>query len=309
MRIIPRNTKVKMTFYKSVTIADVVIGFIGLVLIAIALSSNLSFKFLIAGGVFILFVPLYITINEDRLYRIVGYFFKHLFVRKKYRKCKPGETIKNDAENVIPYERVCGNGIIALKDMRYAGVLEVRPIDFRMLNEYEQNELIDGALSKILNSTPVGSEIDIVKIERPLILDNFIADEMERIVKLGESREKGELKQEEYEPRIDVIQDRITVIDELNSDKPIFYSRYYLVFHGGNERELTGLLRYAAVTLQSSGIEAHILSDKELTAFIRYNIDSNFDERILGKTNNNERYFVPNELRFGLTSTEQNGKP
>ena len=71
-----------MTFYKSVTIADVVIGFIGLVLIAIALSSNLSFKFLIAGGILILFVPLYITINEDRLYRIVGYFFKHLFVRK-----------------------------------------------------------------------------------------------------------------------------------------------------------------------------------------------------------------------------------
>ena len=118
MRIIPKNTKVKMTFYKSVTIADVVIGFIGLVLIAIALSSNLSFKFLIAGGIFILFVPLYITINEDRLYRIVGYFFKHLFVRKKYRKCKSGEPIKNDVENVTPYEKECGNGIIALKDMR-----------------------------------------------------------------------------------------------------------------------------------------------------------------------------------------------
>ncbi len=308
MRIIPKNTKVKMTFYKSVTIADVVIGFIGLVLIAIALSSNLSFKFLIAGGIFILFVPLYITINEDRLYRIVGYFFKHLFVRKKYRKCKSGEPIKNDVENVTPYEKECGNGIIALKDMRYAGVLEVRPIDFRMLNEYEQNELIDGALSKVLNNVPIGSGIDIVKIERPLILDNFIADEMERIVKLGEGREKGELKQEEYEPRIDVIQDRIAVIDELNSDKPIFYSRYYLVFHGGNERELAGQLRYAAVTLQSSGIEAHILNDKELTAFIRYNIDGNFDERVLGKTTNYVRYFAPNDLRFGLTATEQNGK-
>lgn len=43
MRIIPKNTKVKMTFYKSVTVADVVIGFIGLVLIAIALSSKSVF--------------------------------------------------------------------------------------------------------------------------------------------------------------------------------------------------------------------------------------------------------------------------
>ena len=65
MRIIPKNTKVKMTFYKSVTVADVVIGFIGLVLIAIALSSNLAFKFLIAGGILVLFIPLYITFNED----------------------------------------------------------------------------------------------------------------------------------------------------------------------------------------------------------------------------------------------------
>ena len=67
MRIIPKNTKVKMTFYKSVTIPDVIIGFVGLVLIAIALSSNLAFKALIAGGILTFFVPLYITINGDRV--------------------------------------------------------------------------------------------------------------------------------------------------------------------------------------------------------------------------------------------------
>ena len=120
MRIIPKNTKVKMTFYKSVTVADVVIGFIGLVLIAIALSSNLAFKFLIAGGILVLFIPLYITFNEDRVYRLVGYLFRHLFVRKKYKKATKGEVIKNDVEGVVPYERICGGGIISLKDMHYA---------------------------------------------------------------------------------------------------------------------------------------------------------------------------------------------
>ena len=86
MRIIPKNTKVKMTFYKSVTVADVVIGFIGLVLIAIALSSNLAFKFLIAGGILVLFIPLYITFNEDRVYRLVGYLFPALVCSEKVQK-------------------------------------------------------------------------------------------------------------------------------------------------------------------------------------------------------------------------------
>lgn len=308
MRIIPKNTKVKMTFYKSVTVADVVIGFIGLVLIAIALSSNLAFKFLIAGGILVLFIPLYITFNEDRVYRLVGYLFRHLFVRKKYKKATKGEVIKNDVEGVVPYERICGGGIISLKDMHYAGIIEVQPVDFRMLNEFSQNELIDGAISKVLNNVPVGYEADIVKVERPLILDNFIGDELERIVRLGESKERGELRKEEYEPRVDLIQDRIALIDEINSSRPIYYSRYYLVLHGGSEKELSANMRYAAITLQSSGINAHILSDKELAVFIRYTIDYDFDERVLDKTKRYGSFFAPSELKFGLTSTQQNGK-
>lgn len=106
--------------------------------------------------------------------------------------------------------------------MHYAGIIEVQPVDFRMLNEFSQNELIDGAISKVLNNVPVGYEADIVKVERPLILDNFIGDELERIVRLGESKERGELRKEEYEPRVDLIQDRIALIDEINSSRPIF---------------------------------------------------------------------------------------
>ena len=105
MRIIPKKTKIKMTFYKGVTLSDVIVGFIGLVLVAIALSSNLSFRFLIAGGIMISFFPLFISINGDRLYKIVGYFFKHLVSRKKFKKAKKGEQLKNDVESVIGIER------------------------------------------------------------------------------------------------------------------------------------------------------------------------------------------------------------
>lgn len=308
MRIIPKNTKIKMTFYKGVTIADVIVGFVGMVLIAIALSSNLSFRFLIAGGILVFFVPLFITINGDRLYKVVAYFFKHIVSRKKYRKAKKGEVLKNDIEGVIPYDRISGDGIIALKDLRFAGVMEIHPVDFRMLGEFDQNELIDGALARVLNNVSVGYEADIVKLERPLILDNFIADEMQRVVKIAESRENGELTEEEYQTRVDVIQDRIETIDEMNSNNPILYARYYLVLQGNSERELKSLLEHAAVALQSSGIEARILKARELAAFIRYSIDSEFDERDLKESKNYREHFVPKEIYFGLTATQQNGK-
>ena len=229
MRIIPKNTKIKMTFYKGITLSDVIVGFVGLVLVAIALSSNLSFRFLIAGGIMIAFIPLFISVNGDRLYKIVGYFFKHLVSRKKFRKAQKGETIKNDIQSIVPYERICGNGIIALKDLRFAGVMEIHPVDFRMLGEFDQNALIDGTFARVLNNVAVGAEADIVKLERSLLLDNFVSDEMERIVKIAESKEKCELTDKEYETRVDVIQDRITTIDEMNSSKPILYARYYLV--------------------------------------------------------------------------------
>lgn len=247
MRIIPKKTKIKMTFYKGVTLSDVIVGFIGLVLVAIALSSNLSFRFLIAGGIMISFFPLFISINGDRLYKIVGYFFKHLVSRKKFKKAKKGEQLKNDVESIIAYDRVCGNGIIALKDSRYIGVMEIHPVDFRMLGEFDQNELIDGAFSRVLNNVTVGNEADIVKLERPLILDNFVSDEMDRIVKIAESKEKGELSDDEYMTRVDVIQDRITTIDEMNSSNPILYARYYLVLQSGSERDLKTQLQVAIV--------------------------------------------------------------
>lgn len=307
MRIIPKNTKIKMTFYKNITLADVIVGFIGLVLIAIALSSNLSFRFLIAGGIMIAFIPLFISINGDRLYKIVGYFFKHLVSRKRYKKATKGEQLKNDVESIIAYDRVCGNGIIALKDSRYIGVMEIHPVDFRMLGEFDQNELIDGALSRVLNNVAVGNEADIVKLERPLILDNFVADEMDRIVKIAESKEKGELSDDEYITRVDVIQDRITTIDEMNSSNPILYARYYLVLQSGSERDLKTQLQVATVMLQSSGIEARTLNSRELAAFVRYSIDSEFDERSIGDRKH-EDYFTPENVYFGLTTTQQNGK-
>ena len=301
-RIIPKNTKVRMTFYKGVTIPDIIIGFIGLVLIAIAFSSNLAFRALIGGAIFVAFVPLYITINGDRLYLVIAYFFKHLVCKKKYSKAK------GEIEDVIPYQSVNADGIIELKDLRFAGVVEVSPVDFRMMDEFSQAQMMDAGLGRVLNSIAYGQEIDIVKIERPLILDNFMTDEMQRVIDIIDSSERRELTKLEYEARVDVIQDRMLTIEAMNTDDKILYSRYYLVFHSGSQKELSSLMYRAVAMLQNAGVGARLLNQKETVAFIRYTTDSEFDERVLQKVKNYRPFFMPQELKFGFTSTAQDGK-
>ena len=291
-----------MTFYKSVTIPDIIIGFIGLVLIAIAFSSNLAFRALIGGAIFVAFVPLYITINGDRLYLVIAYFFKHLVCKKKYSKAK------GEMEDVIPYQSVNADGIIELKDLRFAGVVEVSPVDFRMLDDFTQRDLMDAGLGRVLNSIAYGQEIDIVKIERPLILDNFMADEMQRVIDIIDSSERRELTKLEYEARVDVIQDRMLTIEAMNTNDKILYSRYYLVFHSGSQKELSSLMYRAVAMLQNASIGARVLNQKETVAFIRYTTDSDFDERVLQKAKNYRPFFMPKELKFGFTSTTQDGK-
>ena len=44
MRIIPKNTKLKMQFYKGIGIFDVIIGIVALTFIALTVTSNLPNK-------------------------------------------------------------------------------------------------------------------------------------------------------------------------------------------------------------------------------------------------------------------------
>ena len=84
MRLIPRNTKVQTSFYKGVTVADVILGLVGLGLAALAVASNLPYRLFIALGIACLFIPLFIPVGEERIYKCRFYLARHIFSRKKY---------------------------------------------------------------------------------------------------------------------------------------------------------------------------------------------------------------------------------
>ena len=84
MRLIPRNTKVKLQFYKGITLTDIILALVCLALVAITLASNFYFKYLIALGVVCVFIPLFLPVGEERIYRSALYMLRHLFGRKRY---------------------------------------------------------------------------------------------------------------------------------------------------------------------------------------------------------------------------------
>ena len=180
MRIIPKNTKVKMQFYKGIGIYDVILGIIALAFIALTATSNLPNKYTIAIGILILVAPLYIPIGDIKLYQAVGYGFKFLIARKSFYKSKNGNA---HISTIIPYSAIKDNCIIQ-KDGSFTGVIEVTPIEFNMLSTTKQNFMIDGVISNTLKNVGIFQEYNLVKLEKPIIFDYYLDNEFTRMQKL-----------------------------------------------------------------------------------------------------------------------------
>ena len=88
MRIIPKNTKVRMQFYKGIGIYDVIVGVIALAFIALAVTSNLPNKYIIALVVLMIAAPMFIPIGDVKLYQALGYGLTFVVAKKSFRKDK-----------------------------------------------------------------------------------------------------------------------------------------------------------------------------------------------------------------------------
>lgn len=305
MRIIPKNTKVKLQFYKNVTITDVVLAVIGLGFLALAVSSNLPNKWIVAMVILIIFAPLFIPIGDVKLYNAIGYGLKFVFAKKNFAKSKHG---KSNIGTIVPYLKIEDN-LIRQKENGFTGVIEIKPIEFNMLSEYKQNYFIDGVLSNILKNIGVFQELDIVKLERPIIFDGYVTNECTRLQSIIEANENKQLSENEFRSRAEILEDRINIIDKINSEEKIYASSYYIVIHDLDKKSLQNTLNIAVQMLKGSNLDAKQLTNKELALFIKYSYSNNFDERDFEKINETDYISksVPDVVNFKSTKVIQDG--
>ena len=271
MRIIPKNTKVKVTFYKNITITDIIIALIALALLAITLSSNFSFRGYIAIGILCVTIPLYITIADDRLYIEICYFFKYLFQVKRYKKDK-------NIENIIPYREI-KDSFVYNKDSSVFGVIKIEPINFDMKSSETQDYIIDGSISRILNSISIGEELFLTKVDEPLILDSRLNEELKRLDKLNDLKKLDIINKNEFESRMNIVESRMNLVDQLNTDE-VIHPGFYLSILGISSKEISEKLDRIIRLLETDGIKSHKLNKQELNYFISLGFHQNVDPRI-----------------------------
>ncbi len=304
MRIIPKNTKVKLQFYKGVTITDVIIGMIGMLFLVLAVSSNLTFKWIIAIAVLMFFVPLFIPVGEVKVYTCIFHAIKYCFSKKTFSKQKRG---KGNIGSIIPYEKIQDN-IITEKDGTLTAVIEIKPIEFNMLAEHKQNYYIDTMLSNIIKGIGLFQEINIVKLERPVIFDNYVKNEFDRLNELIQENESGNLSEEEFRARSTIIEDRINIVGRINEEEKIFTSSFYIVVHDIDRKSLDSNALMVETIFNNNNIDAKRLNSNELFLFLKYSFGNDFDERVVVEEKEYIAKAVPNKVEFKISKVIQDGK-
>lgn len=99
MRIIPKNTKVSTEFFKGVTPADMVVGFIGILIIFLISVSSLPYRGYIAIGFGFLLLFLLVRIDDESNYMFFFRIIRHFSYFRRYRKAGftyPEDVIEKD---------------------------------------------------------------------------------------------------------------------------------------------------------------------------------------------------------------------
>ena len=305
MYIIPRNTKVKAEIVKGITSSDIIfmiicaVGLVGLFLANFQYHEMFAFAWLGFDLVFY-FVK---TGDETRLYQTLGYLFRFFAQTKKY-----SATARRGAmpiKKIIPFVGLYQDRFINF-DEYYAQVIEVKPIVFGLLNEDRQN-LVIGSVSKALTRIANDQVASIIKINKAMVLDNYIYNEDKKYNKLMDLQSEGEMTMKEVEIRSGVFEERVANMERMNREDKIYKDYFYIVVYDKDREALETTVNGIMVTLQSAvtAIYSKLVVGKDLLIFLRANYGKEFDEREL-ETTSMDKYFdwvVPTSIKFQAART------
>ncbi len=306
MRIIPKKTKVKVEFYRGLTIADILIGLLGLGIEILILFTDYGlmtyiFMTVVLGCI----IGLYIPISGERLYLQIGSLIKFIFSKKKYTKNAADSGA--DISALVPFTDIRDD--LICYGTYYGGVVEIMPKEFRLLTGFKQSEIIDKAFASILKSVSDKTSASLVKIDRPVLLDSYIEQERSKKPEIDKLHEAEGISYEESIPRKNIIDDRSEILRELNENTRIMRSGYYLVIYDANPATISEILNSAILKFKEYTIDCHRLTDKELAVFLKYNYTNNFDEREIEYYQPDEYvdYATPDTVEFKLMQTVIDG--
>ncbi|MCL2078687.1 MAG: ATP-binding protein [Oscillospiraceae bacterium] len=275
MRIIPKQTRVRIQFYRNLDLPDVIIGMVGIAIAVFLFSSNLPGRFWIMFGVGALFFTLLMKLDNDKVYMMILHLLKHLTSNRSFSK---GAAKKSkDIRAITPFTGI-SDDCIEYDGEYFSQVIEIDSIEFRFLDENKQDTIIERILGASLRQSG-DLMVSLIKLDRPVNYDAAIDFEHKKIEHMKTSHSNGLFSDEELDCRIEVIHDRIEQLKALNTKKKVIRAFYYLMLFDKSKLNLKDHSNIILHLLSNSEMNVRLLGDAELAVFCKYNYTYDFDER------------------------------
>lgn len=311
VHVIPKQTKVKMELYKGFTLGDVFYILACGAIMLLFVYANFTGHVYIGLAVTAMLLMMAVKSNGIRMYTNVGWLFKFMAFKKSYSKERKRSA--GDMKMLIPYTGIIKTNefgdFIDFKEY-YAKVLEIRPINFYLLNETKQNMIIN-AFANALRRLGAGQYASLIKLNRPLVLDGLASFEIEKAMNVAKGFKNGNFSEREVRARQQIFEERERIINYLNYDRKIYNDCFYLVVYAGDKSLLSSTVNGIASALQSSStpIITKELKAIELVAFLKANYSKYFDERELRDMPERDylNWIMPDKVKFKPTKAEIDG--
>ena len=300
VRIVPRRTKVKLEFVRGFTAIDLLLAAIAAVVLIVLIAANFSGHIWVAMVWAIFAIAMFFKIaDSDRFYVTITHLVRFSMQKKKYEKTP--KSGKSNIKNIIPFESIYQDRCISYGNY-YAEVLEVKPILFELLNEYNQNNVIDIGFGNALRRLDDNQVCEIVKINKAMVLDNFAYNENRKYDRLLDQLYEHQMSQEEVDARAPIFEERVAFIEDRNRNNKIYKDYFYLVVLGKDIEALENTVNGIAASLATAltPVTTRRLTGSELSIFLRANYNREFNERELESVPFSEyiNWATPDKIKF-----------
>lgn len=306
MRIIPKKTKVETEIFKGVSIVDILVGLFGAFVCVALITSNLPYRWWFAIGVLMAFVFLLMPLDDEKVYMLFIHLLRYFAIPRSYAEKKKGGSLS--VEDITPFTGIDDRYINYNKEY-YATVIEIPSIEFRFLSEYRQNSIIDHNLGSIIRTITQDQTGAFVKIDRPVIYDEYIRTEFGKINELKKAFIDDIINEEELTKRVEIIYGRIEDIRKINFEDKVYRPFHYLVLFECKKPILSEMTRNAVGQFRSAGLDARQLRGRELAIFLKYQYSQTFDEREIDNIAPEDymSWIIPKKIEFTARTVKYDG--
>lgn len=298
MRIIPKKTKVAMEFFKGVEVPDVFVGIIGITIVISVVFSNLPFRLYIGAAIAVMFGASVVPVEGEKAYMMIYNFLKYLARYRLFQE-KPAKKGIPSVKDITPFTGIDGS-FIEYNGEYYGIAVNIPDVEFKFYTLQRQNQMIDQVFGSVLRTISGTETAALVKVDRPVLYDTYLETEERKISELEEAFVNGLLNEEELTTRVGIIYDRMEQIRYINDRDKVYVPFHYMLFFHKDKDMLMSQAENMIRTMNSDDMECHILTEKELVVFLKYNYTLNFDEREVYDLTKDQYmdWILPKEIKF-----------